>query len=335
MEKMNSQSKNQAFDLVPGTAWTGKWNQNPYKIIKTLGKGANGVVYLAHTRTGQKAVKIGEDKMSLTSEVNVLRAFSKVQGNVLGPSLLDVDDLIWKGEVYPFFCMEYLEGETLLDFAKKRGTEWIPVFMVQLLGDLDRLHQEGWIFGDLKPDNLIITGPPSRVRWFDVGGTTKQGRAVKEYTEFYDRGYWGLGDRKAEPSYDLFAAAMILIETAYPRRFDKPVGASSEKTLSLLRRYIQHSPPLAAYQNVLLRALKGEYPNAQLMKKDLIQTIEKKTSRKPPRNQQRTGNPRKSTQGRRGSAGSSKEKASYRPEIILTTSFLFLSSVLYFMGQWM
>ncbi|SFQ20283.1 serine/threonine protein kinase [Salibacterium halotolerans] len=335
MEKMNSQSKNQAFDLAPGTAWTGKWNQNPYKIIKRLGKGANGVVYLADTRTGQKAVKIGEDKMSLTSEVNVLRAFSKVQGNVLGPSLLDVDDVIWKGEVYPFFCMEYLEGETLLDFARKRGSEWIPVFMVQLLGDLDRLHQEGWIFGDLKPDNLIITGPPSRVRWFDVGGTTRQGRAVKEYTEFYDRGYWGLGDRRAEPSYDLFAAAMILIETAYPRRFDKPGGAAPEKTLSLLRRYIQHSQPLAPFQHVLLRALKGEYPNAQLMKKDLIQTIEKKTSRKPPASPKQKGKPHKKTRPRQRAAGSSKEKASYRPEIILTTSFLFLSSVLYFMGQWM
>ncbi|MGY4691870.1 protein kinase domain-containing protein [Salibacterium sp. K-3] len=335
MEKMNSQSKNQAFDLAPGTAWTGKWNQNPYKIIRKLGKGANGAVYLADTRTGPKAVKIGENKMSLTSEVNVLRAFSKVRGNVLGPELLDVDDLIWRGEVYPFFCMEYLKGETLLDFARKRGTEWIPVFMVQLLGDLDRLHQEGWIFGDLKSDNLIITGPPSRVRWFDVGGTTRQGRAVKEYTEFYDRGSWGLGDRKAEPSYDLFAAAMIFMETEYPRRFKKPPGASAEKTMALLRRYIKHSPALADYQNVLLRALKGDYPNAQIMKKDLIYTIEKQTSRKPPEppsRKQKSGTPAPS---RRTSASSSKEKPSYRTEIILTTSFLFLSSVLYFMGQWM
>ena len=38
------------------------------------------------------------------------------------------------------------------------------------------------------------------------------GSSIKEFTEFYDRGYWGLGSRKAEPSYDLFAVAMIMIQ---------------------------------------------------------------------------------------------------------------------------
>ncbi|MFZ4454530.1 protein kinase domain-containing protein [Salibacterium aidingense] len=334
MEKTNLHSKNQAFNLPAGTKWTGKWNKNPYKIIKKLGNGATGTVYLVETRSGQRAVKIGENKLSLTSEVNVLKAFSKVRGNVLGPSLLDVDDLVWKGEVYPFFCMEYLEGETLLEFSRKRGTEWVPVFIVQLLGDLDRLHQEGWVFGDLKPDNLIITGPPSRVRWFDVGGTTKQGRAIKEYTEFYDRGYWGLGDRKAEPSYDLFAAAMIFIETAYPRRFEKTSGTAGDRSLDLLKRYIANSAPLLPYKKVLLQALKGQYPNAQIMKKDLMQTIEHHTSRQK---SETPSSPNRSKAAARPIQKKKKlkEKPSYRTEIILTASFLFLSSVLYFMGQWM
>ena len=77
------------------------------------------------------------------------------------------------------------------------------------------------MFGDLKPENLIVTGPPPSIRCIDVGGTTLQGRAIKEFTEFYDSGYWGLGTRKAEPGYDLFAVAMIMINTAYPKRFNK------------------------------------------------------------------------------------------------------------------
>ncbi|MDQ0300972.1 serine/threonine-protein kinase [Salibacterium salarium] len=333
MEKMNFQSKNQASKLSAGTKWVGKWNKNPYRIIRTLGSGATGVVYLVETRSGQRAVKIGENKMSLTSEINVLKHFSKVRGNVLGPSLLDVDDIEIRGEMYPFFCMEYLKGEPLLDFAKKRGTEWVPVFIVQLLGDLDRLHQEGWVFGDLKPENLIITGPPSRVRWFDVGGTTKQGRAIKEYTEFYDRGYWGLGDRKAEPSYDLFSTAMIFIQTAYPHRFKKPADAGSDN-LELLRRYISHSPPLLPYKKILIHALKGKYTDAQLMKKELMEAIDNRTApKKTVEKQSRSVQPkrhRKKTKSKKY-----KEPQSFRTELILTASFLFLSSVLYFMGQWM
>lgn len=54
----------------------------------------------------------------------------------------------------------------------------------QLLSSLSAIHREGWVFGDLKPENLIVTGPPPQIRCIDVGGTTKEGRAIKEYTEF-------------------------------------------------------------------------------------------------------------------------------------------------------
>lgn len=81
--------------------------------------------------------------------------------------------------------MEYVRGPLLLDFVKQKGDEWIVVLMVQLLSNLAHLHQEGWIFGDLKPDNLIVSGPPATIRCIDVGGTTKAGRAIKEYTEFF------------------------------------------------------------------------------------------------------------------------------------------------------
>ncbi|WP_158738505.1 serine/threonine-protein kinase [Alteribacillus sp. YIM 98480] len=337
MERKTVHLKNQASNLTPGTKWLGKWNRNPYRIVKKLGYGATGSVYLVETRTGQAAVKIGENKMSLTSEINVLKHFSKVKGNVLGPSLWDVDDIEIGNETYPFFCMEYLKGESLLEFTKRKGVEWAPILMVQLLGDLDRLHREGWIFGDLKPENLIVTGPPARVRWFDVGGTTKIGRSIKEYTEFYDRGYWGLGDRKAEPSYDLFSTAMIFIQTAYRERFNKPSG--NENSLDYLSRRISNMYPLSPYKKILLYALKGKYTGAQWMKKDVMAAIEARSyKRSNTKKITRSAHPVKK-KARSGSNlrknNRNKENSSYRVEIILTASFLFLSSILYFMGQWM
>ncbi|MGV2470337.1 protein kinase family protein, partial [Bacillus subtilis] len=81
---------------------------------------------------------------------------------------------------------------------------------IQQLSSLLGLHQHGWIFADLKPDNRIVTGTNARCRCIDVGVRTMEGRGIKEYTEFYDRGCWGYGTRKAGPSYGLFAVAIIM-----------------------------------------------------------------------------------------------------------------------------
>src|SRR5699024_661630 len=120
-----------------------------------------------------------------------------------------------------FYVMEYVHGESMNSFLQKNGTEWIGVFMFQLLDDLEELHAAGWVFGDLKLENLLVTASPPRVRWIDVGGTTQIGRAIKEYTEFYDRGYWGFGTRKAEPSYDLFSLSLAFIGLFYPQKFSR------------------------------------------------------------------------------------------------------------------
>lgn len=261
---MNHTLKNQC-KVSPGTVITGKWHSNQYTILKELGYGANGVVYLVKHNSTQVALKMSDNGMSITSEVNVLKSFAKVQGSALGPSLLDVDD--WqrnRGQI-SFYVMEYIQGPNLLSFIQQKGKSWTIVLFLQLLNDLDKLHETGWVFGDLKPENLIVTGPPPKIRCIDVGGTTIQGRAIKEFTEFYDRGYWGLGTRKAEPSYDLFAVAMIMINTAYPNRFNKTTGGISQ-----LRDEIRKQPELLPLEKVILNSLQGHYTSAKQMRADLL-----------------------------------------------------------------
>ena len=88
---MNHSLKNQC-KVKPGTIIEGKWYKKRYTIIKELGFGANGIVYLAKYNHVQVALKMSDNGMSITSEVNVLKSFAKVQGSALGPSLIDVDD---------------------------------------------------------------------------------------------------------------------------------------------------------------------------------------------------------------------------------------------------
>ncbi|WP_315906316.1 protein kinase domain-containing protein [Priestia koreensis] len=265
---MNKILKNQVCKLAPGTLISGKWHHHTYRIVRLLGIGATGVVYLVEDHTGvHVALKISFTNASVTSEVNVLKHFSKVHGKVLGPSLIDVDDwrMSYQSEVLSFYVMEYVKGESFLSFVSSRGIEWMPVLTMQLLKSLGELHQSGWTFGDLKPDNLIVTPTPVQVRWLDVGGTTLHGRSIKEFTDFYDRGYWGLGTRQAQASYDLFAVGMIMINAVYPKRFKKTEGGIAQ-----LKKMIGAKAELKPYEKVLHKALTGKYANAEEMRQDLL-----------------------------------------------------------------
>lgn len=266
---MNKTSSKHNPFLRPGMTLTGKWHKKRYVIIRKLGNGAIGSVYLCEVGGRKAALKISDKGSSITMEVNVLKSLGKVQGKRLGPYLLDVDDWVSPtGEIYSFYVMEYIQGETLNEFMKQHGSEWLGVFMLQLLTDLEYLHQAGWVFGDLKVDNLIVTSSPSRIRWVDVGGTTQIGRSIKEYTEFYDRGYWGLGTRKADPSYDLFALVMVFLSVFYPKHFQK--GPNPQATIF---RKINDVKALHPYSSCLKKAIQGKYLTSKEMKQEISKII--------------------------------------------------------------
>lgn len=266
---MNNISKTHNSWLRPGMTITGKWHQKAYVIKRKLGNGAIGTVYLCDANGKKAALKISDKSASMTMEVNVLKSLAKVQGKRLGPYLLDVDDWVSPtGTTYSFYVMEYIQGKRLGEFIGQHGKEWLGVFMLQLLEDLDDLHQAGWVFGDLKEENLLVSTAPTRIRWVDVGGTTQIGRAIKEYTEFYDRGYWGQGSRKAEPSYDLFALVMVFLTIYYPKHFAK--GSNPQATLF---KKINDVPSLKPYRDCLKKAIIGKYQTSGEMKRDIATVI--------------------------------------------------------------
>lgn len=312
-------------NLVVGEEIRGKWNHSKYRIRRRLGYGATGAVYLADSDRGVVALKIGHDQMSITSEVNVLKRFSKVQGKVLGPSLIDVDDWVARNSTYPFYAMEYLKGETLFDFMKTKSSEWAGILLVQLLTDLHTLHQAGWAFGDLKPDNLLVTGPPYRIRWIDVGGTTVMDRSIKEYTEFYDRGYWGKGSRKAEPSYDLFSAGMVMVNLAYPSRFSKNGDPDKQ-----MQAKITGSPMLKPYAPILEKAWNGKYRYAEEMRNELVLLLNARDKARTPKKQSQQASQQPASR-----QAQKKKKSSFIAETFLVFTFVFIVYLFYMLGQTM
>ncbi|PET75563.1 serine/threonine protein kinase [Bacillus sp. AFS001701] len=266
MVMMNNQLNGQ-INLAPGTLITGKWNKNKYEIKSLLGNGANGTVYLASGKTGDVAIKLSKDSTNITNEVNVLKKITQVQDSILGPSFIDVDDYIIPvtNECCYYYVMEYVNGVSLPKFIERNGMEWSSIFIIQVLSLLDKLHHKGFIFGDLKTDNLLVTKEPNKIQWIDFGGVTQIGRAVKEFTEFFDRGYWGLGSRKAEVSYDLFAVTMIFIHLHCKKQFLK-----NGLGINQIEQIITQTQTLNPYKEFLMKGLKGEYVNASAMKQALL-----------------------------------------------------------------
>ncbi|HZW67843.1 MAG TPA: protein kinase [Pseudogracilibacillus sp.] len=278
MIDVNTAARKRDIRLRRGTNIRGKWHHKVYTVVRLLGSGTVGDVYLCRSQGQAVAVKISEQALSMTAEVQALKILqtSKVQDSGLGPSLLDVDD--WQvspGKIYSFYVMEYVAGLSLHSFVKRQGTIYIGILLCQMLKQLEELHKIGYVFGDLKSENIIVTDKPVKIRLIDVGGMTKIGRSVKEYTNFYDRAYWRLGKRLAEPSYDLFAVTMVTLAIFYPGKFLRV-----EHNGPFLRRKIKEIKSLRLYAPVLEGALRAAYPSAKAMQDALLKRKQASPSQK-------------------------------------------------------
>lgn len=249
----------------------GKWNQNTYHVVREVGRGANGAVYLVTQGGVRRAVKVGIESMDIFMEVHVLKSVQQGRDSRVGPLLCDVDDLVIDGRTYPFYAMEYLDGDQLDEYVRQAGTEWVPVLIVQLLARLDILHQHGYVFGDLKPENIIVTRHDKQTRLIDFGGVTKLGNAVRQFTEEYDRAYWHSGDRRAEIAYDLFSAATMMVRLmADPQAWKMAIAQGESRQTQSLCDIIRNSDGLYPYRVPLIKAFHGKYATAREMRAEML-----------------------------------------------------------------
>lgn len=254
--------------LPPGALITGRWRGGRYVIQRLLGQGANGIVYLVkRAENGELyALKMGFDTIDIQSEVNVLKALHNQRrkhrkaDERQDPSyLVEVDDYSHLGREIPFYVMRYVRGEPLRAFLLNRGDRWLNVAGLYILQQLRRLHESGWVFGDLKPDNVLIS-PYGEVELIDYGGVSAIGRSVKQFTEWYDRGYWSAGSRTADPAYDLFSFAVVCIHMLAEEPLKKAATSLPQtRSKNDLLHIIQTEPALRPYQKWLEKAIEGKF----------------------------------------------------------------------------
>ena len=267
MEEMGfSETTSSKLSLPHGTRIRGRWNGKRYIIQRLLGKGANGVVYLVkHEQDGKLyALKLGFDTLDIQSEINVLKALQsqgrrRSEGQRSPAYLIEVDDFTYHSREIPFYVMRYVQGEPLRAFLVRRGSRWLDVVGYPLLQQLRRLHESGWVFGDLKPENVIVSAY-GEVELIDYGGVSGIGRSVKQFTEWYDRGFWDAGSRTADPAYDWFSFAAVCIHLLA----EEPLRRAATQLPQMRSRndligIVRTVPELEPYREWLLRALNGDF----------------------------------------------------------------------------
>lgn len=143
----------------------------PWKLGKTLGRGATGRVLLAtHQSTGQKAAVKVVSKSELNEE-----ELNKQSGDDAGlpygiereiiimkllthPNVLRLYD-VWETSKALYLVLEYVEGGELFDLLVERGplqeVEAIKYFRQIILGTA-YCHALGICHRDLKPENLLL-----------------------------------------------------------------------------------------------------------------------------------------------------------------------------------
>ena len=218
-------------DTLPaGVRFVGKWRGGSYVVLRLIGSGANGSVYLAQREGERVAVKVSHNPTALSLEYDRLQRFAQDSGgNVIGPRCIELDDAVIGGVKRFFLAMEYIDGMPLDAFIRLRGAGWIAVCLVKMTGLLELLHRRGYIFGDVKPANILVQNDTGDLRLVDFGGVAQIGQSVKEFTEAYDRAWWAFGSRRADVHYDLMACALLGLQLAAP-----PSKADLER-LSCLR----------------------------------------------------------------------------------------------------
>ncbi|WP_438435265.1 protein kinase domain-containing protein [Gorillibacterium sp. sgz500922] len=245
-----------------GSLLTGKWKGRPYRVLGKLGEGANGAVYLVSGGGRRFALKIGLDAADVQSEVNALTAITSGAGPLAG-FLVDTDDFVWRGTSYSFYVMKYVEGKQSSQFLDKEGPEWLGVIGLKLLAQLAHLHERGWVFGDLKTENVLVSAYGD-AHLVDFGGLSPIGRSVKQFTEIYDRSYWNAGTRTADPGYDLFSFGVLCLRllNAGGECF-RPGLLPQNRSPELLLRAAETTPSCRPYLPCLRRLLTGGYSSSR------------------------------------------------------------------------
>jgi serine/threonine-protein kinase len=145
-----------------------------YNIVKPLGKGAMGMVYLAHDTVLERDVALKVMVASIADDPELNERFkreAKAVAKMTHPNVVNVFDLGSHTDGSPYIAMELLKGMDLQKAMRQTPPlelERKVAVIVQVLAGLAHAHQAGIVHRDIKPANIFIQNDGS-VKIMDFG----------------------------------------------------------------------------------------------------------------------------------------------------------------------
>ena len=198
-----------------------------YEIVRPLGKGAMGQVYLAHDTVLDRDVALKVMVAQIADDPELKARFereAKAVAKMTHRNVVTVFDLGSHEDGSPYIAMELLRGQDLQKAVRQTppmSLEQKVTVIVQVLAGLAHAHQAGIVHRDIKPANIFIQEDGS-VKIMDFGvahvtaaSMTGTGNVVGTADYMSPEQVQG---KKVDGRSDLFSVGCMLFELAAGRR---------------------------------------------------------------------------------------------------------------------
>ena len=269
-----------------------------YEIIRAIGEGGMANVYLAKDTILDRKVAVKILRGDLAEDEKFVRRFQReaISASSLNdPNIVEVYDVGEDDGKY-FIVMEYVQGLTLKQLIKKRGSLTLPEvvdIMLQLTSAVAHAHESYIIHRDIKPQNVVIL-EDGRVKIMDFGiavalnaGEFTQTNSVMG-TVYYIPPEQANGGAATTRS-DIYSLGILMYELVtghVPFKGENPVEVAIKHMNEPIPSICEYDPEMPqSIENIILRASaknpKNRYESAWDMHDDLETALDKNRFNEP------------------------------------------------------
>ena len=133
----------------------------PYKLVKPIGKGGMGEVFLAEHALLKRPTAVKTLLLENLTEQNIARFEREVRlaSQLEHPNTIEIYDFGRTPDNVLYYAMEYLDGVTLGELVARDGAQppaRVIHVLSQVCGSLEEAHEHGLIHRDIKPPNIML-----------------------------------------------------------------------------------------------------------------------------------------------------------------------------------